>query len=131
VTLVSQAMSRTFATVSPDASMREASLVARRTRAGHLLVLDGDVLVGILCRCDLRAASPDDAVCDCMTLPVLTVRPDAPLEDAAMTMSEADVGCLPVAVGGLLLGTISEDDLRRAGVRPGSHCHHHRSATAH
>ncbi len=127
MTLVSEAMTRSFATVPPDASIRDASAVARRSGAQHLLVLDGDVLVGILCTCDLRAAGPDDAVCECMTLPVMTVRPDAPVEEAAVTMREADVGCLPVAVGGLLLGTVCGEDLRRAGVAARScGCRHHR-----
>lgn len=132
MTLVSEAMSRSFATVSPDASMREAADVALHAGAEHLLVLDGDVLVGILCTCDLRASEPDEAVSECMTLPVMTVRPDARLEDAAVTMREADVGCLPVAVGGLLLGTVCGDDIRRAGVpaRPCG-CRHHRIGSLH
>ena len=52
-----------------------------------------------------------------MTVPVLTVRPDAPVEEAAETMSACGVGCLPVAVGGLILGTLSEAEIVRAGVR--------------
>ena len=130
--LVSEAMSRSFATVSPDASMHDAAEVALRAGAEHLLVLDGDVLVGILCTCDLSASAPDDVVSECMTLPVMTVRPDTPAEDAATTMHEADVGCLPVAVGGLLLGTVCGDDLRRAGVsaRPCG-CRHHRVGALH
>jgi acetoin utilization protein AcuB len=132
VTLVSEAMSRSFSTVSPDASMRDASEVARRSGAEHLLVLDGDVLVGILCTCDLEAAAPEDVVSECMTLPVMTVRPDARAEDAAVTMRDADVGCLPVAVGGLLLGTLCGDDLRRAGVEARAcGCHHHRIGALH
>lgn len=132
MTLVSEAMSRSFATVSPDASMRDAAEVALRSGAEHLLVLDGEVLVGILCTCDLGAAEPDETVSECMTLPVMTVAPDSPAEDAAVTMREADVGCLPVAVGGLLLGTVCGDDLRRAGVdaRPCG-CKHHRVGSLH
>ena len=69
--------------------------------------------------------APDDPVAERVSLPVLTIRPDATLEDAALTMGECEVGCLPVACGGLLLGTLSEDELERAGVH--SRHHHARS----
>jgi acetoin utilization protein AcuB len=60
-----------------------------------------------------------------MTVPVLTVRPDADVEDVAETMSARGVGCLPVALGGLILGTVSEAEIARAGVRhPHPRCQH-------
>ncbi|HEY6101187.1 MAG TPA: hypothetical protein VIW03_17250, partial [Anaeromyxobacter sp.] len=54
----------------------------------------------------------------------LTVRPDADVEEAARTMGECAVGCLPVAVGGLVLGTLGEAELARVGVPARVHCHH-------
>lgn len=125
MTLVSEAMNRTIVAVPPEASASEAADVARSAHAEHLVVLDGGNLVGILCTCDLAGAAPDDLVAERMSLPVLTIRPDATLEDAALTMGECEVGCLPVACGGLLLGTLSEDELERAGVH--SRHHHARS----
>ena len=133
MTLVSEAMNRSVVTVAPETSMAEALALVRRTGAEHVLVLDEQNLVGILCACDLRGARPEAPVCDAMTVPVLTVRPDAPVEDAAETMSECGVGCLPVAVGGLILGTVSEAEIARAGVRaPRPHCQHtHRRGGRH
>ncbi len=134
MTLVSEAMNRAVVTVPPDASVGDAAALARRSHVEHLLVMDGEDLVGIVCTCDLSGGSPRDAVCDWMTVPVLTVRPDASLEDAASTMEDCDVGCLPVALGGLLLGTLSDEELRRAGLhrcRPGHACHHHRDIMPH
>lgn len=123
--LVSDAMNRSLVTVSPDAMVSDAAALVRRTGAEHVLVLDEEMLVGILCACDLRGRAGTELVCDRMTVPVLTVRPDAALEDAALTMGECDVGCLPVAVGGLVLGTLGEAELARAGVdAPRAHCHH-------
>jgi CBS domain-containing protein len=130
MTLVSQAMNRSVVTVTPDAPLADAVALVRRTGAEHVLVMEDQNLVGILCACDLRGARAGAAVCDRMTVPVLTVRPDAAVEDAAETMTAWGVGCLPVAVGGLILGTVSEAEIARAGVQdPHPRCQHvHRRA---
>jgi len=122
--LVSEAMSRAFTTVDADATVAEAIRVAADARTEHLLVVDSDHLVGVLCcHCDLERARPEDAVADCMTVPVFTVRPDATLEDAALTMRDCEVGCLPVAAGGLLLGVLTARDVAGAAVAaPGGRC---------
>ena len=123
--LVAEAMNRSLVTVTPDTSMADAVALVRRTGAEHVLVLDEETLVGILCACDLRGARPEEPVCDRMSLPVLTVRPDSEVAEAAATMSACGVGCLPVAVGGLILGTVSEAEIARAGVRgPRPRCEH-------
>ncbi len=133
MTLVSEAMNRSVVTVPPEASLADAAALVRRTGAEHVLVMEDGNLVGILCACDLRGASPDAEVCDRMTVPVLTVRPDAEVEEAASTMNACGVGCLPVAVGGLILGTLSGAEIARAGVRGlHPHCQHaHRRARRH
>ena len=130
MTLVSQAMNRSVVTVMRDAPLADAVALVRRTGAEHVLVMDEQNLVGILCACDLRGACSDAHVCDRMTVPVLTVRPDVDVQEAAATMTACGVGCLPVAVGGLILGTVSEAEIARAGVND-SHprCQHvHRRA---
>ncbi len=124
--MVSEAMNRAVVTIEPDDTIEAAVEIARVTGAEHLLVLDEQTLVGILCACDLRAASPGETVSECMSLPVVTVRPDTPLEDVALTMEECAVGCIPVALGGLILGTVSDDELVRCGMgarHPHRHCH--------
>jgi acetoin utilization protein AcuB len=123
--LVSDAMNRAVVTVEPDESIEAAVEIVRATGAAHLLVLDEQTLVGIVCRCDLGAASPGSTVSEFMTLPVVTVRPDASLEEAALTMEECAIGCVPVALGGLILGTVSDDELVRCGLgmrRAHRHC---------
>lgn len=125
MTMVAEAMNRFVVAVGADASLADAKELVRRTGAEHVLVMDEDTLVGILCACDLRDAREEDAVSERMSVPVLTVRPDAPVEAAALTMRECGVGCLPVTVGGLILGTMSEAEFTRAGVgRPRPHCDH-------
>jgi acetoin utilization protein AcuB len=126
MTLVSEAMNRSVVAVQPETTVEAAAVLARRTGAAHLLVLDEQTLVGILCTCDLRDPEPEEPVSERMSIPVMTVRPDTPIEDAAVTIGECAVGCLPVAVGGLILGTVSEVELERCGIDP--HHPHHRHA---
>jgi acetoin utilization protein AcuB len=121
--IVSEAMNRALVAIEPDATIADAAALARRTGADHLLVIDEDTLVGILCACDLAGAAPADRVSDCMTVPVMTIRPDAPVAEAAMTMRECELGCLPVALGALVLGTVTDVELARCGIPP---AHPHR-----
>jgi CBS domain-containing protein len=121
--LVSESMNRRLVAVSPQASMAEAVSVVQRAGVEHVLVTDEDTLVGILCACELRNGRLDDRVCDRMSRAPATVRPDVPVEDAVATLAAYEAGCLPVAVGGLILGTLSEAELIRAGVgEPRPHC---------
>ncbi len=114
--LVSEAMNRSLVTVPPYATMADAIALVRRTGAEHVLVMEEQTLVGILCASELRGAAPQGRVADCMNAPVKTVRPDVRVEEAAVTLCSYRVGCLPVAVGGLIIGTLSEAELKSAGV---------------
>jgi CBS domain-containing protein len=102
----------------------------------HLPVLDDERrVVGILSFDDLRAALPFDvsrrsrpgvgerhrmldlAVSDAMTWAPHTVRPEAPVAEAARRLAESRIGCLPVVdERGRLLGILSETDVLRAFV---------------
>ncbi len=125
MTLVAEAMDRSPAFIQPEARLSEAEALLASSAAAHLLVLDEGNLVGILCRCDVRNADPEERVADRMAVPVMTVRPDATLEEAALTMCDCGLGCIPVALGGLVLGTVSGAELRRAGLEEPPHrsCH--------
>lgn len=117
MTLVSDVMNRSLVAVRPDASMAEAAGLVRRTGAEHVLVVDEQFLVGILCARDVRGARPEERVASNMRAAVSTVRPDIGVDEAAVTLVSSGVGCLAVAVGGLLLGTVSEAELRDAAGR--------------
>lgn len=52
-TAVSEIMRRDFPTIGPDATVREASDQMTRSSESHLLVMDGDNLVGIVSRSDV------------------------------------------------------------------------------
>jgi acetoin utilization protein AcuB len=122
--IIGEAMNRTLVTIDADASIEAAIALSLRTGADHLLVLDEETLVGVLCACDLREALPGEHVCDRMSVPVMTVRPDTPVEEVAAIMEDCALGCIPVTAGGLILGTVGERDLERCGVHP---AHPHRS----
>ncbi|HEY6106960.1 MAG TPA: CBS domain-containing protein [Anaeromyxobacteraceae bacterium] len=127
--LVAEAMTTAVVTVAPGASVEAARRLARALGAHHLLVIDEGTLVGILCRCDLDEAEPGSEVSDCMSVPVMTIPPDASLAAAVATMADFEVGCLPVVAGGLIMGVLSEDELARAGTAaPGAagRCRCHR-----
>ncbi len=117
--LVSEVMTTAVVRVGPDEPVEEALRLAEEHAAHHLLVLDEGTLVGILARSDLDRAEPGSLVADCMSVPVITIRPDATLASAAVTMADFGVGCLPVVIGGLILGLLSEEgDLERGEPDP-------------
>lgn len=129
--VVSEAMTTAVVTVPPDLSVGAARRLSDEMAAHHLLVLDEGNLVGILCRCDLREAEPGSPVSDCMSVPVMTVRPDQSLAAAIAIMADFEVGCLPVVAGGLILGLVSDEELSRAGAataRSAGRCQCHRRA---
>ena len=113
---VSEAMTTVVPEVGPDLTVEDALRLAEETGAHHQLVMDEGTLVGILCRCDLEEAELGSFVSDCMSVPVMTIRPDQSLAAAVATMADFEVGCLPVMAGGLILGLISEGELDRAGM---------------
>lgn len=130
--LVAEAMNRGVVTVDRGLSLAEAAGVMRRTEAEHLLVLDGDEIVGVLCGCALRGARPGETVSARMARLPPPLRPEATIDEGAAAVAESEEGCRPVAVGGLLLGTLTEVELGAAGIaprpagRPGSHRHRRR-----
>lgn len=96
-------------------------------RIRHLPVLDEDgALVGILSQRDLfrgalaRALGYGEtaqrrmlgmlAVKEVMTTQLVTVGPDAPIAEAARTMVDRKIGCLPVVEDGKLVGILTESD---------------------
>ncbi len=125
--LVRTWMSKDPITVSPSASMKEATDVMREHEIRHLPVVDNGRLVGMVTLSDLRRSAPSPAttfsigeinylvdqirVADIMTADPISVTPDTTVEDAALIGSKHRFGSLPVVEDGRLVGIITSADL--------------------
>ncbi len=124
--LVKDSMTREIVTLAPDETVGTALALCRERRIRHLPVLTEGRLVGIVSDRDLRSATPafgDQAraaalqeilVEDVMVSDVVSALPDDPIEQAANTMREHKIGCLPVVESGELVGIITSSDVMSA-----------------
>ena len=122
-------MSRKLFTIEPDTVLQNLEEHMEKFRFGHLPVVDGDKLVGLISHGDLLHASSsflsDHAeqrnaiihqipVSRIMQRELITVKPDDALSEVAALMWEARVGCvLVVEADDKLVGIITEGDFLR------------------
>jgi acetoin utilization protein AcuB len=128
---VADYMTRSPATVHSDALVRGVVDMMQKRKIRHLPVVDREGhLVGIVTDRNLRQVIFDPAiqdrlgdladalntltVRDVMTWGVITVRPEAPIREAARVMRERKVGALPVVDGERVIGMLTETDVLRA-----------------
>jgi acetoin utilization protein AcuB len=130
---VREIMTGAIISVGPDTPMLDARHLMVKERIRHLLVTEGDRLVGIVTDRDIRLNLPSQAtslsvwevnhlltkltVGKVMTASVITVGPDREARDAAQLMLEHKIGALPILEGGRLIGIVTETDMLRAFVR--------------
>ncbi len=124
--LVRDSMTREVVTISPQTSASEALALCREKGIRHLPVMEEGRLAGMVSDRDLRSATPalgDPAraealqkfrVWDVMVRDVLTAHPEDPIEQAANTMREKKIGCLPVLEAGELVGILTSSDVMEA-----------------
>ena len=126
--LVKDSMTREVVTLSPEDTAKTALALCRERRIRHLPVLEEEEgrLVGIASDRDFRAAAPpfgepgrtaalaEIRVGEVMAREVVTAVPDDPIEQAANTMRERRIGCLPVVEDGALVGIITASDVMDA-----------------
>lgn len=98
--------------VTPDSTLRELRNIFAEVKYHHLLVVDGDNLVGVISDRDvLRMSSPtldrvslndqDEAMLNCpardfMSTNMIKARPDTFIDAAAIMLLEKNISCLPV-----------------------------------
>lgn len=125
--LVRQRMTSSPFTTTPSASVTEAQETMRSQGVRHLPVVDGQRVVGVISENDIDAALPSKAttlsaqeatylvsrltVEKVMSHPVLTISPDALLEEAAVVMRDRKIEMLPVVQDDRLMGVITESDI--------------------
>lgn len=128
--LIKAIMKTRVATVEMDDTMAMVRELLLSAPFHHLLVVEGDELVGILSDKDLyKALSPylespgenqrdrdtlSRRVHQVMTRDVVTISAESALEEAASLMLEKGISCLPVLEEGKLQGIITWRDLLKA-----------------
>lgn len=125
-------MTRTVITAPPDMPVLEARQLMQQKGIRHLMVTDGERMLGIVTDRDIRLNLPSPAtslsvweinyllarltVDRVMSTPVITVNSDREGREAARLLVDHKIGALPVVDGGRLVGIITETDLLRAFV---------------
>ena len=126
---VKDIMTRDVATLDLNDELSVADDIMKLGRIRHLPVVDEGRLVGIISQRDLFKASlasamgfgekakrefmKSVAVKEVMVNEVVTVSPEADIEEAGKVMLEKRIGCLPVIEEGNLIGLITETDILR------------------
>ena len=125
--LVADVMSRDLKTLGRNDKLSIADDVMKQDRIRHMPVLDSngklcgimsqrDLFRGILLRSLGYGSRLEEKLLDshpvkeAMVEDPITTSPDTPVKDAARTMIEHKVGCLPVVEDGNLVGIITEGD---------------------
>ncbi|MFM9030219.1 MAG: CBS domain-containing protein [Opitutaceae bacterium] len=105
--------------VPPEVSILAAVAEMNRHRVGAIVVLSGGAIAGIfterdvLCRVLGRVDPRTTPVSAVMTREVITVSPDATVEEVAKIFTEKRCRLLPVVAEGRLTGLISIGDISR------------------
>jgi predicted transcriptional regulator len=116
MTDVTEIMSAPPVTVAPRTCVADAEWIAEDAHVHHLLVVDGERLVGVVCSHDLHDAAADAAISNCMSSPPICMGPLARLSTAADAMRQHRISCLPIVDRGHVLGVVTRADLVHAGV---------------
>jgi acetoin utilization protein AcuB len=129
-------MTRQVVTTGPEESIEDAVRTMQTKGLKHLVVVEEGAVCGVLSEHDVRAFTPSKnsvryllakaRVRDAMARKVVTVAPRTPVEEAARTLLERKIRCLPVVDEGRLVGVLSDRDIFSAlvdisGVRHGGH----------
>lgn len=114
----------TVRSVGPDDTVFEAIRQMADHGIGALLVLEGDQPVGLLSERDYSRkvilhglSSKQTTVRTIMSSPVLTISPDASVQQGLATMTEKFVRHLPVVDGSGVIGMVSIGDLVKAVIQ--------------
>ncbi len=113
---IEKVMRREVVTVRRNDDIRHAANLMIEHRTGAVVVVEGDLPVGILTERDFvlvtsRGQTPDTKVKDVMTSPTITCEVEKKVADALVDMTIGHVDHLPVTRYGRLVGIVSLRDL--------------------
>jgi acetoin utilization protein AcuB len=116
-------------TVQPHAKITDAFELMQAHGIRHLPVVEGEELKGLVTDRDIRLAlipsplsTPEDRVFhlgaltqvhEIMSTDLITVAPNATIEEAAKLMARYKIGAVPVVAQGKLVGILTETDILR------------------
>lgn len=120
-------MTKKVVTIQSNATISDALSLMNDTNVHRIPVMKGHQLVGLITDGTIQKASPTKAtslsiyeinyllskttVADYMTKEIITISPDALLEEAVRVMRVNRISCLPVIKEMTLVGIITEDDI--------------------
>lgn len=120
ITAILERKGRNVYSVSSTVTIFEAVAEMNRNRVGSVLVIDGGKLVGIFTERDVlrrvvgAGVDPKTTmVADVMTAGVMTISPEATIDETMRIFTEKRCRHLPVVDNGKLVGTISIGDITR------------------
>jgi CBS domain-containing protein len=121
--LVRDMMNRNPGTIAPDATLAAALQLMADKKNRHLVVVDGEEVVGILSDRDLAMYYDPDGMTEerwklakvrtLMTARPVTIGSSAPVREAARLILKSAVSALPVIDNGQLVGVLSDRDFTR------------------
>jgi CBS domain-containing protein len=125
--LVRSIMHDNIVTVSADDSLDTVDDIMNLGHVRHLPVVKAGELVGVVSERDLLRASLSSIsrvgldekkaflnsvkIREVMSMRLITIQPDATIQEAAEIMADEKIGCLPVVEDGHLVGMLTETDL--------------------
>lgn len=108
-------MTTTVRSVPPELDTAAARHTMRKANVHHLVVVDGEHVVGVLSQRDLGGTRdemlPAGRVGDLMSSHVLVASPETTVRTAANLLRGHNVGCLPIVDGKKLVGIVTTSDL--------------------
>ncbi|MGI8595403.1 MAG: CBS domain-containing protein [Solirubrobacteraceae bacterium] len=115
---ISEVMTGSVVTASPEASVREVAELMRERNVGSVVLVDDeDRPAGLVTDRDLAISvladgrDPADRVVDHATSPVVTGRPSMDLQEAGELMVRHAIRRLPILDGERLSGIVTLDDI--------------------
>jgi CBS domain-containing protein len=105
-----------FVSVDVHTPVVVAEDIARKNSVKHLLVTEGDTVVGTTCLCELIAGRGDGTVAGRMAVAPWVVPCEATLSDVARLMRTEETDLILVMDGRQLAGLVTDGDLCQVGV---------------
>jgi CBS domain-containing protein len=110
-------MTRTVATIHPEASAQEAAQLLYQKRISGAPVVDADDnIIGIITEADIISKVNREGlrVADIMSHEIIAVGEEAPVNEIAALLTERKIKRVPVVCDGKLVGIVSRADIVHA-----------------